>query len=512
MLSLSSNPSELTEHKSCSVNKPIYLACDNNFNNTKKAKLHEKTISSSSDVEELLEDVNWTISIYSCGKSKLERCNFLNTQNCNQSYSPCRFTRDRFEIFPIRRMCGGPRKKSSTQIAASALWFPFLIFGLTCLLGNAVVIQRKLLSLIKKTNVFKEKQVYNVLVLNLSCADFLMGIYVTVMATEMKRKTDQLDLYFTEYKLCNTLGVLSLLSSQVSLTTLAIISSYRLLGTVNPYKRVHLKIVYVLVILTWTTWIFISVLPLITSEPIATLFSIGIRNSESNSLNSTVFFANEKKLFEYINHFASKNSELKTITSAIQAYPTAHVLVKAVTRFNLVNLQSWTFMGFYSSQYFCSTALVVLSKTLSNNFNLTIIIYDFLTCIYLIIAYLLIWINLSNNRIAAEIRKYLKNKRQIPEKGHNNRIDENHKITRENRKVFWRISLIVATDLLLWIPLCIICFIAWKSFSHYSVFLKFHRNIQLAILCVVPLNSLINPYIYSWYVWKRLFFNLFNKI
>ena len=53
-----------------------------------------------------------------------------------------------------------------------------------------------------------------------------MGIYLVVILFEIKRKDFGADIYYTEYRLCNALGVLNFLSSQVSMSTILLISCF----------------------------------------------------------------------------------------------------------------------------------------------------------------------------------------------------------------------------------------------------------------------------------------------
>ena len=117
---------------------------------------------------------------------------------------------------------------------AARTWFIFVLLGLLCLLGNIVVIYDKIICLRKAQNQDKEIQIYHILVLNLALADLLMGIYLTAIGFESNRKVAN-GIYSSEPNgLCNGLGIISTLSSQISLTILFIISIYRLLSVIRP--------------------------------------------------------------------------------------------------------------------------------------------------------------------------------------------------------------------------------------------------------------------------------------
>ena len=71
-----------------------------------------------------------------------------------------------------------------------------------------------------------------------------MEIYLVVILFEIKRKSFGADIYYTEYRVCNALGVLNFLSSQVSMSTILLISCFRLYSVVCPFKKVRLRIVF----------------------------------------------------------------------------------------------------------------------------------------------------------------------------------------------------------------------------------------------------------------------------
>ena len=78
----------------------------------------------------------------------------------------------------------------------------------------------------------------------------------------------------------------------------------------------------------------------------------------------------------------------------------------------------------------------------------------------------------------------------------------------------------VVTDLMCWIPLCIVLITVWHlpyeeelvvlGSSHEDHLTSF-LWIETGILIAVCLNSLLNPYIYSWYLYQRLFEKIKSK-
>ena len=104
-----------------------------------------------------------------------------------------------------------------------------------------------------------------------------MGIYLTAMAFEFKRKaTPAHEFFYSNPGMCNGLAIINTVSSQVSVTILFIISVYRLVSVTKPFRTHHFKSVILLVIVTWTVWLVVAILPLIPAEPFKTTFTLGL--------------------------------------------------------------------------------------------------------------------------------------------------------------------------------------------------------------------------------------------
>ena len=231
-------------------------------------------------------------------------------------------------------------------------WFLVFVLGLMCLFGNSIVIFRQIFNLPSQRNNHKESRVYNSLLLSLCLADFLMGIYLVVISFEMKRKSYDTHIYYTEYRLCNALGVLNFLSSQVSMSTILLISCFRLYSVVCPYKKVKLRIAFYLIVLTWILWILVAVIPVIDIEPFKTFFNIGIRYNQLFS-QKHLYFASYRNLFKTIKDQMRSDSSLKFIFDAINNDSSNTVIEKAIKSFNLINYQNTTLspLGFSTSNF-----------------------------------------------------------------------------------------------------------------------------------------------------------------
>ncbi|GIY02231.1 g-protein coupled receptor GRL101 [Caerostris extrusa] len=111
-------------------------------------------------------------------------------------------------------------------------------------------------------------RISSTLILSLGCADFLMGVYLIIIAS--------VDVYYRNIyiknserwkrsMLCKTCGFLSTVSSEVSVFTLTLITMDRLITLCFPlsHKRFSLKLTYKLIFSSWALAAFMAVIPLL---------------------------------------------------------------------------------------------------------------------------------------------------------------------------------------------------------------------------------------------------------
>ena len=99
-----------------------------------------------------------------------------------------------------------------------------------------------------------------------------MGIYLTAIGFEIKHKAS-LNVFYSEPRLCTELGIVKLVSGQVSIAILFNITFYRLIGVIKPYKSLHFKFIVILIILTWIIRLVVAATPLIPLKPLKGAFT-----------------------------------------------------------------------------------------------------------------------------------------------------------------------------------------------------------------------------------------------
>ena len=322
----------------CPIEEFTYLIVSNATKDQQRSIDQLSTqISNGKDVEKLLDHVNWRMFIYSCVETSgnFSFSEYELQDGCMNS--SCSFTDVIDYLFRFSLHCDdGINCSSFLNSSLVTQWYIFLVLGLLSLVGNIVVIYEKIVSLRNFQNKHKEIQIYHTLVLNLSLADLLMGLYQTTVSFEIRYKVD-IGVYFSKYGFCNVLAIINLVSSQVSITTLLIISFYRLVGVTRPFKRQHLKSVLTLIALTWIVWLVVAILPIIPLEPFKTSFTVGLSKDYKYEKNSFIDYP----YFAYIlrNHtipsFTINATETKSVLQAVAQYPTQEVMEKVFLRFGL---------------------------------------------------------------------------------------------------------------------------------------------------------------------------------
>ena len=514
---ISSNDNSILIDRDCPIEEFTYLIISNNTEDQQKNISQLSThISSSEDVVTLLDHVNWRMFIYSCEDTSedFSYSKYEIQDGCTNS--SCSFTDSIDYIFFFPLYCG-ENTSCSTFLSYFLVtkWFIFLVLGLLSLVGNLVVIYDKIISVNERQNKEKEIQIYHALVLNLSLADLLMGIYLTAISFEIKHKVD-FGIYFSDYGLCNTLAIINAVSSQVSITTLFIISFYRLISVNRPFEKQHLKSVALVILLTWFVWLAIAILPVIPMEPFKTTFTVGLVRDYLYERDTFIEYPYFVFIFQSEIIPSFKNvTEVTSVLQAVAQFPTQEVMEKLSISLGWVDFETekWSTVGIYDYQYSCSPDLFLFSGDYyrnANYFKLTFVLYNLITSVLISIFYILITLKVYkpgkfclNQCNCCTFRKESCGNTEFVEA-------RNVVICDENRRMFKRISFIVLTDVLCWIPLCIASLVIWhipldESIQTLGEYLQYIIPFNISLLTVVPFNSILNPYIYSSHMWRRLF-------
>jgi hypothetical protein len=153
-----------------------------------------------------------------------------------------------------------PDEFSSCQdlMANYTLQITIWVLGVCAFVGNMFVVAWRL-----KTD---RSKVSSFFIINLGCSDFLMGVYLVIIASVDVHYRGNYILYADAWRssaLCQLAGVLAMISSEVSVFMLAIITLDRTMAIMYPLKMGNFRLKHARIVsgITWLLGLFLSVLP-----------------------------------------------------------------------------------------------------------------------------------------------------------------------------------------------------------------------------------------------------------
>ena len=138
------------------------------------------------------------------------------------------------------------------------------ILGLAALIGNLFVILTRVV-------VKEDNEVHSFLLTNLAMSDLLMGIYLLIIAIKDVQWQGEYFLHDFKWRSgvpCALTGVLSMVSSEVSVLLLTVLTTDRLICVVFPFKvkRMNRSVACIVVGGVWVFGAMLSVIPILGLE------------------------------------------------------------------------------------------------------------------------------------------------------------------------------------------------------------------------------------------------------
>ena len=347
------------------------------------------------------------------------------------------------------------------MIANPVLKSVFWIMSIVVICGNLYVIisTTKLLTSAKLNQSSKYQ---HLIILNISIADMVMGIYlllISVYSVYYSGYYGQIDLEWRSSLRCSIIGSLAMLSSEalcffmVSLTSFLLYKIYKplsiLSGSTGNYA--------VVIILGWLTSFVIAVLPIshLTSEYF--VHSVEF----SNQFTSSKIWNKEN-----IKTFACRLAEMNN--QSIKNNSKNWEFTKSFLMTNYPEYSPGVEFGYYGQTSVCMPRFYVYRGENAWEYSFAIITINFLSFIFIAIGYVCIFIKSRSKLETVE-----------------------NQTEKSNLRLQKRISRIIITDFLCWIPVCTIAFVKLSGLYVNDV-----AYIVTAGL-LLPINSAFNPFLYS---------------
>ena len=151
------------------------------------------------------------------------------------------------------------------------------ILGFSALVGNLAAILWRLNEKPAKRSVTHSVQ--NFMIGNLAVSDFLMGLYMVILASVDAYYGKEYFIYSDTWRssrLCKFAGFLCLLSGEASVFFLTLISFDRFMGTVFPFSRFRFKMdtVKITGLALWCISFVISIVPVVLAGPSSDFYDL----------------------------------------------------------------------------------------------------------------------------------------------------------------------------------------------------------------------------------------------
>ena len=362
------------------------------------------------------------------------------------------------------RDCKDNRKRlfssESEMIANPVLKTCFWIMAILVISGNLYVIISTFRHF-KTANVLKSIKFQHLIIVNISIADFIMGIYLLIIAFYSAYYSGyygQVDFEWRSSLRCSILGSLAVLSSQASCFSMVFLTSHRLFTIYKPFSTVSSLIYKLIFALVWLTSFVIAVSPILSQMSEYFVHSVEFSNrfTQSSIWNK-----------QNITKFACRLANLSNIS--IENIGNDWNSIKSFFKNNFSEYSPGVEFGYYGQTSVCMPRFYVVQGKDSWEYSLGIICINFMSFVYIAVGYIIAYRKSFESQI--KIESVLRDK---------------------NRSTMQRrISRIIITDFLCWIPICIMAFVKFSG-----VYVDDVAYIVSAGL-LLPINSAFNPLLYS---------------
>ena len=401
-----------------------------------------------------------------CGDlSDEKRC--FNNFKCNISgeYIPLTSKCDgKFDCFDYLDECNDECNNQITMFDHISYEVIAWIFGIAATALNAITLVHGLAQYRKLKT--ETAMINKVFVLLITFGDLLQGIFLLVLSIGeqfFNKSTCVTQFEWTTGGLCTFLGVLSTIGSLVSLYSMTVLSIIRAVkviksSMVQPREKLSRKRAALLSLAVLSIAIIslcISILPIISFED---YFVEKLIYDENPLLVGAPDKTKHLRIVEsYYGRIRGK------LSKAAFPWRTIRNLIKELFANNDVTGRS---IDFYGSNGFCLFSYFVRKETTFRWFSISILALNFLCVLVIVVCYIIITV------ISLKSAESVSNNRQTE---------------KNNKKLQSKITIIIMTDILTWLPFIIVCIVNYTELvdtsSWYSLFCVFFLRI----------NSIINP-------------------
>ena len=349
------------------------------------------------------------------------------------------------------------------MIANPALKSCFWIMCIAVISGNLYVITSTT-HFLKAKKLTTASKYQNMIILNISIADMIMGIYllsIAVYSAYYSGYYGQIDFEWRSSLRCSLIGSLAVLSSEASCFFMVLLTSTRLYAVYKPFSTLSISTrKYKLAITSvWIMAFLIAVLPIPHQK-----FSYFVQNKiEFSNLFTRSKIWNKEK----VTKFACRLAILKN--KSMECNCNDWDSTKSFFKNNDPEYSPGAEFGYYGQTSVCMPRFYVYRSESAWEYSLVLITVNFLCFFFIAVSYICMFIKAKENKLGIT----------------------NNQREKQQSRMQKRISRIIITDFLCWIPICIMAFVKLSGYHVDDVAYIVSAGLLL------PINSAFNPLLYS---------------
>ena len=350
---------------------------------------------------------------------------------------------------------------SDTEMIANlGIKSAFWMMGILVMVGNSYVIITKISFLIAKQTL-DGISCQHFILLNISIADFIMGIYLITIASydaSFSGFYGAVDREWRSSLKCSVIGSLAVISSEASCFLMVVLTAFRLKSITQAMESLTAssRPWIIGIIAAWLFSFFLGIAPMLpqTSQYFLHRFSYS-----SPFQNGTWYASNLEQFACRLS--ALSNKTIKVTGNKIQS-------IEMFVAESFPNDASVKLFGYYGETSVCMPRFYVAYGESSWEFTLAMITLNFVSFVFIAVSYFIIYKHSTSS--AANLGANRPN---------------NQAVTMQKR-----ITRIIATDFCCWIPICVMAFVRLGvEFSDIAY--------QISAVLLLPINSAMNPILFS---------------
>ena len=349
---------------------------------------------------------------------------------------------------------------STEMIANPGIRAAFWIIGFVVIFGNFYVIVTSC-TVLKKKKTLQGIGFQQIIILNISIADFMMGIYLLTIVAYSTLFSGHYGVVDNEWRSslkCSIIGTLVVISRQTSCFLLVILTAFRLTNIINPIESLtsSLRRWIICVVTAWVLSFILRIVPIIFSYFMHSF-------SFSSTINHGTL--NSSRLTEFACRVAALSN--KTIEYNGNEFYSAQKFIQSAELENA----SVALFGFYGQTSVCMPRFYVAYGESSWEYTIFIITINFLSFVFIAFGY--ICIVQHSSKSSASVGRAKKNQPNA-----------------QTARMQKRIARIIATDFCCWIPICVMAYVRLGVEFSDIVY-------QISAVVLLPINSALNPFLFT---------------